>query len=143
MPNASGYCASSNGNVQLPVDPGPECTDVPLGQFSSLRRSDTLASQPTSYIDRSLRKGDVLAGKYEFEEVLGTGAMGVVVAARHMALNERVAIKFLLPDVLQNPEAVARLISEARAAVRIKSEHVARVTDVGVFDDGAPFMVME
>jgi serine/threonine-protein kinase len=48
-----------------------------------------------------------------------------------------------LPDVLQNPEAVARLISEARAAVRIKSEHVARVTDVGVFDDGAPFMVME
>jgi serine/threonine-protein kinase len=100
-------------------------------------------ASPTSWAAHEFRKGDILAGKYEFEQVIGTGAMGVVIAARHLALDERVAIKFLQPEVLQNSEAVARFTREAQSAVRIKSEHVARVTDVGNFDDGAPFMVME
>ncbi|MET0592206.1 MAG: serine/threonine-protein kinase [Polyangiaceae bacterium] len=77
------------------------------------------------------------------ERVLGAGGMGVVVAARHVQLNILVAIKFLLPHVLTNRDAVARFAREARAAVRIKSEHVARVSDVGTLENGAPFMVME
>jgi len=75
--------------------------------------------------------------------VLGEGGMGVVVAARHLQLDERVAIKFMLPHMLADTEAVARFAREARAAVRIKSEHVARVSDVGVLDNGAPYLVME
>jgi serine/threonine protein kinase len=71
-------------------------------------------------------KGDVIAGKYRVEDVLGQGGMGVVVAARHTELGERVA-----------------LLREARAAVKIKSEHVARVSDVGRLPSGAPYMVME
>jgi serine/threonine-protein kinase len=63
--------------------------------------------------------------------VLGVGGMGVVVAAYHIELDERVAIKFLLPEVLSHGEAVARFAREARAAVKIKSEHVAKVTGVG------------
>src|SRR5258706_5609774 len=69
--------------------------------------------------------------------------MCVVVAAHHMKLDERVAIKFLLPESLGNAEAVARFAREARAAVKIKSEHVARVIDVGTLETGAPYMVME
>ena len=90
-----------------------------------------------------VRQGDVLAGKYRVERVLGIGGMGVVVAAHHLQLDERVALKFLLPDALRNAEAVARFAREARAAVKIKSEHVARVTDVGTLPNGAPYMVME
>src|SRR6188768_2820966 len=90
-----------------------------------------------------LREGHVLAGKYRIERVLGRGGMGLVVAATHLQLGERVALKFLLPEALHNSEAVARFEREARAAVRIKSEHVARVSDVGTLDDGAPYMVME
>ena len=90
-----------------------------------------------------VRAGDVLAGKYRVDRVLGVGGMGVVVAARHLSLDERVAIKFLLPEAVGTPEAVARFVREARAAVRIKSEHVARVIDVGKLDSGAPYMVME
>jgi eukaryotic-like serine/threonine-protein kinase len=90
------------------------------------------------------REGDILAGKFRIERVLGVGGMGMVVSAMHLQLDERVAIKFLLPEALANPEAVARFGREARAAVKIKSEHVARVTDVGALPEtGAPYMVME
>jgi serine/threonine-protein kinase len=89
------------------------------------------------------QEGDILLGKYKVERVLGQGGMGVVVAARHVQLEEHVAIKFLLPEAMQSAEAVQRFMREARAAVKIKSEHVARVTDVGQLENGAPYMVME
>ncbi len=84
-----------------------------------------------------------MAGKFRIERVLGQGGMGIVVAATHLQLDERVALKFLLPEALNNPEAVARFAREARAAVKIKSEHVARVSDVGTLESGSPYMVME
>ncbi|HEY3664483.1 MAG TPA: serine/threonine-protein kinase, partial [Polyangiaceae bacterium] len=90
-----------------------------------------------------VREGDVLAGKFRIERVLGQGAMGVVVAATHIQLDERVALKFLLPEALANADAVARFAREARAAVKIKSEHVVRVSDVGTLESGSPYMVME
>ncbi|HEY4121174.1 MAG TPA: serine/threonine-protein kinase [Byssovorax sp.] len=87
--------------------------------------------------------GTVLAGKYRVERIIGQGGMGLVVEAKHIALDERVALKFLLPDYASHPEAAARFLREARAAVKIKSEHVARVSDVGTLDNGSPYMVME
>jgi serine/threonine-protein kinase len=87
--------------------------------------------------------GDVLAGKYRVERVLGSGGMGIVVAARHMHLGERVAIKFLLPTALAHDEVVQRFLQEGRAAVRIRSEHVGRVFDVGTLESGSPYLVME
>jgi serine/threonine-protein kinase len=69
--------------------------------------------------------------------------MGCVVAARHVELGELVAIKFLLKEVSQSEIVVARFFREARAAAKIKSEHVVRVSDVGRLPDGAPYMVME
>ncbi len=94
-------------------------------------------------MDTPLREGEVLAQKYRIDRVLGVGGMGVVAAAHHLELDDRVAIKFLLPETLENAEAVARFAREARAAVKIKSEHVARVSDVGKLENGAPYMVME
>ena len=90
-----------------------------------------------------IRKGDVLDGKYRVDWVLGTGSTGVVLAAFHLKLHERVALKLLLPEALSNPEAVQRFEREARAAVKIKSEHVARIIDVGALESGAPYIVME
>src|SRR5437868_7864626 len=90
------------------------------------------------------RPGDVLVGKYCVEKILGNGGMGVVVAAKHIQLDESVAIKFLLPSLATQKNQVARFLREGKAAVKIKSEHVARVIDVGTLDDsGAPYMVME
>ncbi len=95
------------------------------------------------HLSAGIREGEVLAGKYLVERVLGAGGMGVVVAARHLQLETQVAIKFLRPSMLANEEAVARFAREARAAVRITSEHVARVFDVGTLENGAPYMIME
>jgi serine/threonine-protein kinase len=90
-----------------------------------------------------VREGDVLGGKYRVERILGVGGMGMVVAAHRMDLDQWVAIKFLLPEMLTNPDVVARFAREARAAVKITGEHVARVFDVGTLETGAPYMVME
>ncbi len=87
--------------------------------------------------------GEQLLGKYVIERVLGQGGMGVVVQASHIALGSKVAIKFLLPEACHHPGAVERFLREARAAVQIQSEHVARVSDVGTLDTGLPYMVME
>jgi serine/threonine-protein kinase len=87
--------------------------------------------------------GAVVAGKYRVERVLGQGGMGVVVAARHIDLDQPVALKFILPHALAGKGNVERFMREARAAVRLKSEHVARVYDVGRDGDDRPFMVLE
>ena len=93
--------------------------------------------------DAPVSPGDVIADKYRVERVLGAGGMGVVVVAVHLQLDQRVAIKFLLPALATDTEAVARFAREARAAARIQSEHVARVLDVATGADGAPYIVME
>lgn len=87
--------------------------------------------------------GDVLARKYRVERVLGKGGMGIVVAARHLELGQLVAIKQLVAGDDLDKEQRERFLREARAAVQLKSHHVARVLDVGTDDEGAPYMVME
>ncbi len=88
-----------------------------------------------------LQPGDLIDDKYVVEDVIGEGGMGVVVAARHRELGTPVAVKVLRPRA----DGVwrHRFLREARAASQIDSEHIARVFDVGRFDDGTPYMVME
>jgi serine/threonine-protein kinase len=87
--------------------------------------------------------GELVAGKYRIERVLGHGGMGVVVAAMHEQLRQRVAIKMLLSEAKASPNALSRFLREARAAAAIKGEHVARVLDVGELEGGSPYIVME
>jgi eukaryotic-like serine/threonine-protein kinase len=87
--------------------------------------------------------GDVIAGKYRIDEILGSGGMGIVVAARHLSLDDVVAIKFLSAELANDAHAVSRFDREARAAAKIKSEYVARVFDVDRLPNGSPYMVME
>ncbi|WP_437915041.1 serine/threonine-protein kinase [Sorangium sp. So ce302] len=86
-------------------------------------------------------EGDVIAGKYRVDRVVGRGGMGIVVAASHLFLPQRVAIKLLLST--ESPALVQRFLREARAVVRLKGEHVVRVFDVGELGSGIPYIVME
>ena len=98
---------------------------------------------PSGPSSSPVHEGQVLAGKFEVERVLGAGGMGVVVAAKHTQLGQRFALKFLLPVACEVPGAVSRFLREGKAAAQITSEHVARVVDTGTLDGGAPYLVME
>ena len=87
--------------------------------------------------------GARIGEKYVVERVIGSGGMGVVVAARHAELGQRVAIKLLKEGVLADAETEQRFFREARVLARLQSDHVVRVHDVGRRADGTPFMVME
>jgi serine/threonine-protein kinase len=90
-----------------------------------------------------VREGDIFDGKFRVERVLGAGGMGVVVAAVHLGLGTRVALKFVGPDLQERPDRLDRLRREARAAAQIESEHVGRVLDLGGLDEGTPYVVLE
>ena len=105
------------------------------GTGASVRLGGT---RPASYAT-----GRVLAGRYRIERLIGMGAMGVVLAARHLGLETRVAIKAILPEMQTIPGALSLFEREAKAAVAIRSEHVAQVFDVGTDDDLGPYIVME
>jgi serine/threonine protein kinase len=92
-------------------------------------------------VESPVREGEILDGKYKVERVLGAGGMGIVVAATHIHLLQRVALKFLIG--VDTGTWGERFLREARAAVRLKNGHIAKVLDVGMLASGAPYIVME
>ena len=87
--------------------------------------------------------GDLINGKYRLIRLIGDGGMGSVFEARHEYLGTVVALKFLHIELASRPGLVARFLREARLSASIKSDHIARVTDVDQAGDGAAYLVME
>src|SRR3954463_6719589 len=96
----------------------------------------TSSSAPTDFT------GTVVAQRYKVERLLGRGSMGSVWAARHTTLGHAVAIKFIHPELTSSPEAMRRFETEAKAAAKLKSRHVAQVYDHGITGQ-QPYIVME
>src|SRR5580704_165066 len=119
--------SGSGGGRQAPA--GPPAGVPPSGGLD-----------PTSGIPL---RGAIIADKYEIEQVIGVGGMGVVVAAKHVHLGHRVAIKFIRGEAAADHQAVTRFLREAQATVALTSEHVTRVFDAGGLDSGTAYMVME
>lgn len=92
---------------------------------------------------KQLAPGDIVDRRYRIESYLGGGGMASVYRATHVLLETPVAIKVVSPQIRLLAGMAQRFLREARAATRMKGEHVARVSDVGTMPDGAPFMVME
>jgi serine/threonine-protein kinase len=87
--------------------------------------------------------GQILAGKYRADRVIGSGAMGVLVGARHLSLDQTVAIKVMRQVAETNDEARQRFLREAKATAKVKSPHVARIFDVGQLETGELYIAME
>ena len=92
---------------------------------------------------RAIEPGAIIAGKYRVERLIGRGGMGCIVAARHLQLDDTVALKFLLAPDDRVQEFHQRFLREARVTAKLRSTHVARTLDFGVTDGGDPFIVME
>ena len=79
---------------------------------------------------------------YRLLELLGRGAMGEVWLAEDTQLPRRVAVKLLPRHLASDPEAVERLLREARAAASVDHPNVVTVYEAGI-QDGQPFLVMQ
>ncbi len=84
----------------------------------------------------------MLAGRYRIVAKLGRGGMGEVFRAEDLTLEQEVALKFLPPDLANDPAALARFHSEVRVARQVSHPNVCRVFDIGMAGD-APFITME
>jgi serine/threonine-protein kinase len=87
--------------------------------------------------------GQILAGRYRIDQLLGSGGMGSVYRAEHVHMRKAVAIKVLHREMTSLPEIVARFEREAIASARIVHPNVAGATDFGELDDGSFYLVLE
>src|SRR5690242_19538473 len=113
-----------------------------MSQAYTLTAPTAPTEPPANAHGRALAPGTVLDERYVVERVLGAGGMGYVVAARHLELAQRVAIKLVLPEKM-NANGRVRLVREARTVARFRSDHVVRVFDVVNSGPNAPYIVME
>jgi serine/threonine protein kinase len=132
---AGGLSAHDAGVLRAHVEQCHDCSS----RFAALAR-DVI---PPTKVANALEVGTILVGKYRVLKMLGSGGMGEVVAARHEALRQNVAIKVMHADALSDTNAVKRFLREARAAAQLRSDHATRIYDVGQLPGGAPFLVME
>jgi serine/threonine-protein kinase len=116
--------------------------DTPDTLDSAWERVLSSSREPRHRGDAYVCAGEIVAGKYRVERILGVGGMAFVLSAVHVDLLERFALKFLNKELLRRAGTIERFTREARAACRIRNEHVARVHDVGTHE-GVPFLVME
>ena len=86
--------------------------------------------------------GQVLGGRYEIEERIGSGAMGEVYKAKHRLMKRQVAIKMMHPQTISGASALKRFQKEAEMASALNHPNVLTVHDFGVSDDGSPYLVM-
>ncbi|MFO0587574.1 MAG: serine/threonine-protein kinase [Polyangiaceae bacterium] len=91
---------------------------------------------------REPAQGQIIAGKYRIESLIGHGGMGSVWRARHESLDMPVAIKFMGAHTAGDVEARQRFEREARALASLRTPNIVQVLDHGI-DDGAPYIVME
>lgn len=89
-----------------------------------------------------IAKGRVIAGKYRVLEEVGRGGMGHVFKAEDVRLQRTVAIKFLSPDLLGDPEHRSRFLREAQTASALNDSRICIIHEIGE-DEGRPFIAME
>jgi len=93
--------------------------------------------EPIDYVGR------LVGGKYEVRGKVGDGGMGTVFEAVNVTVGRRVALKVLRPSFAKQGEALERFQREARAATRIGHPSIIDVLDMGLTEEGLPFLVME
>ncbi|MEQ9323832.1 MAG: serine/threonine-protein kinase, partial [Polyangiaceae bacterium] len=124
--------------------PRPKASEPPReAEVDGLDEGEEISrTEPARNVD--LQPGHVIDGKYELEQPLAKGGMGAIWVARHLKLNEPVAIKFMSAELAASKEALVRFEREATAVAQLqrKTTHVVHIHDYGI-DGNNPYIVME
>ena len=115
----------------------PHCGDRHPAAYTHCPRTGKALSSGAALFGR------VIAGRYRVTGLIGEGGMGAVYVAEHLQLGRKGAIKRLHPELAADAHAVLRFQREARAAAATGHEHIVEVLDLGLAEDGAPYLVME
>ena len=89
-----------------------------------------------------LKAGDIIGGSYELLRPIGEGGMGMVYQARHATLKRPCALKFLLPDMI-NDQSWQLFKNEARILNSLNNPGICQIFDFGLHEDALPFLAME
>src|SRR3984957_380212 len=145
LPENSRFCLACGTPVQpdslatqTVATSGSSSNSQSSGSQSKLRAS----SSSTSASDGRFLPGALLAERYRIIAKLGQGGMGEVYRADDLVLGQAVALKFLPPEVTENPQALVRFRNEVRIARQVSHPNVCRVYDLGEID-GQLFLSME
>ncbi len=114
------------------------------GSLPFAKKSNDEIARAAAFLVPGLKvKGDTIAGRYRVEKVLGVGASGFVVAARHVYLRRHATLKILASTTSAHQKAQRRRLALAHAAASLRSPYIARITDTGFTEDGMPFIATE
>ena len=115
------------GNGGFPEDGDP--THREIGARARLRTNlDQLSGRTVSH--------------FRIGELLGSGGMGEVYEAEDTRLGRTVALKFLASELVRDPAAKARFLTEARAASALDHPNLCTILEVGESEDGLLFLAM-
>jgi eukaryotic-like serine/threonine-protein kinase len=129
-----------------PVPSGTAATAPAPGGDLALDRTATLAprTSPQGSSPSSIEAGQVLAGRYRIQRLLGRGGMGAVYLADDEVLHELVALKVISSAFSADEAAMAaRFRREASAARKVSSPSVIRIHDLGEARPGLLYLSME
>jgi len=102
---------------------------------------DDLQSMAFLQFEESKLKGRQV-GRFQLQDLIGAGGMGVIYSARDPLLEREVAIKFPPPAWSFNENAKQRFLNEARAAASLDHPNICTIYESGVMDDGSLYMAM-
>jgi serine/threonine protein kinase len=87
--------------------------------------------------------GSIVDGAYRLTRLLSEGGMGTVYEAIQLRLNRRVAVKIMVPELTENPEAMARFRREVKVTSQLAHPNVVQLLDYGTAASGQPYLVTE
>lgn len=104
----------------------------------------TLASAEVTLTQaEQLLPGNIVAEKYQIISLLGRGGMGAVYRVKQIFLDQDLALKVLAHSSTTDDTHVRRFQIEGKAAFKLNHPNLVKVTDLGLLEDHAPYLVME
>jgi CheY-like chemotaxis protein len=128
----------ANDYVTKPID-----FPVAQARIEAHLRTKAAAAAPRGPASGEAQVGSILDRRYRLDARIGGGSFGTVYRARHLELDQPVAVKVLAVGAAGGADAIDRFRREGISACRVQHAHAVHVLDFGTTGEGVAFLVME